>query len=438
MGTADVLNISISVSGAGPQREGFGEPLVATYHTHYTDRVREYSSTADMLTDGFLVTDPGYLAVANVFAQNPAPPFVKVGRRALPFTQVTKLQLLSSSATDTYVFYFRSPGGSFQQVSVPSTGVPNTDVATVNTAVTALSIPHLTATHATDTLTLTMAAGFLLDVKPGPVALAKFSDTTTDPGIATDLVAIAAADSDWYGLLLDSNSALEIAAAAVWAESNGKLFVWNNSDSACIDPSSTTDIFYTEKQLAHARDAGIFSYTATLSYAAAAWMGRLFPTDPGTENWAFKTLSNVIVDKMTDGQIHAIENKNGTVYTSLKGLSLTQFGKQPSGEWIDVTRGVDALKDDMVVGVIALEANSLRVPYTDAGRDQFVNVISASLKRFTDSGFLSENPAFTVTAPLVKNVDSTNKKARNLPNVKFAATIAGAINSANVQGTLTE
>lgn len=436
MPISDVVNLSITVSGAGPTRQGFGEPLILAYHTHYTDRVREYSDLNSLVSDGFAVTDPAYLAAAEICAQNPRPPLFKVARRALPPTQTLNLTCLSTSATDTYVFQLRNSGGAWHIVTVASTGVPNTDVATINTAVTALGLTGVVATHSGAVLTLTQTAGVLVDVIFDNAHMS-FADVTTDPGVATDLGNILAADPNWYGLLLDSQSAAEITAAAAWAESNGKLFGWNNSDTADANPSSTTDIFYTEKQLAHARSFGLFAYTQLLCYSAAAWMGRMFPTNAGSENWAFKTLAGIFADALTTNQIHAIENKNGSVYTVLAGLNLTQFGKQPSGQFIDITRGTDAFSSDLQVGIIALEANNLKVPFTDAGVDMFRSVIAATIKSYQDIGFLATSPPAVISLPLVANVGSIDKAKRNLPVVSFSATLAGAIDSIQIQGTLT-
>ncbi len=444
MGISDVVTISISVSGAGPTQAGFGEPLIAAYHTLYTDRVREYSDLTGLITDGFTVNSPAYLAAAAVWAQTPRPPFVKVGRRALAPSQVLTMTCLSVSALDTYVFSLRTPGGAWHDLSIASTGTPNTDVATINTAVTALSITNLVATHSGAVLTLTMLSGGLggvyLDVKPDFLHMT-FADTTADPGIATDLAAILAADSSWYGLILDSNSKAEITGAAAWAESNGKLYGWNSSDTAITSSSSTTDIAYLEKALGHARSFGLFAQTQLLCYSAAAWMGRLFPTTPGSENWAYKTLAGVPVDNIADGLIHNVENKNCSVYTAIFGLSLTQFGKQPSGQWIDITRGTDALTNQLQVAVLALQANNKKVPFTDAGIDMYRMAIQGVLTDFTTGnfkGFLSSNPAPFVSLPTAASVSSTNKAARNLPGVSFGATLAGAINSTTIAGVLVQ
>jgi uncharacterized protein DUF3383 len=437
MPISDVASITISVSGAGPTRAGFGEPLIAAKKVPFNG-VREYSTLTGMVSDGFLVTDPAYLMAQQLASQQPSVPAWKVSKRSLAYTQTLHLTLLSVSNLDTYTISLRLPGGTYSVVTTPSTGVPATDVATLNTLVTALSIAGLTATHSGAILTLTMTAGLLLDVKPGLASLITFADVTTDPGVATDLAAILAQDSNWYGLLLDCQSPAEITAATAWAESNGKLFIYNSSDTECGDPASTTDIFYTEKALNHARSAGIFAYTSLLSYTAAAWMGKLFPTDAGSENWAFKTLSGVPVDVLTDTQIHAIENKNASVYTSLLGAAITQFGKQPGGEWIDVTRGIDAFTNDLQVGVVAMQTNTIKVPFTDLGGDMIRSVIQASITRFTDRNFLALVPAPVIFIPLVANIASTDRAARNFTGVSFSAQVAGAVNKVTLNGVLTQ
>lgn len=526
MSISDVANISISVSAVGPTQLGFGEPLVAAYHTHYGDVVREYSSLAGMRADGFTVTEPAYKAAANLAAQQPAPPFWKIGRRALPPTQVVDLLLLDTNTADTYSFTFVGSDGVSHLITLPCSGTPSTDatsmaalfaatgspvvqtgsgpavtltgtastnasiaitmtlggaVATatfswtlngvlqatgvltastvaltgtgltanfaagtyvVNTTYASTAIINAgTVTHTSATVVFTQTAGQLSDFQGIKRSVITLSDATTDPGIATDLAAIQAADKDWYCLLLDSNSKAEITAAAAYAESNGPmLFLYNNSDGLCVQSTSTTDIFYTEQQTAHARSAGLYSGSALLSYSAAAWGGRVLPTTPGSENWAYKTLSGVTVDNLSDNEAHAVENKNASVYVTLAGLNLTMFGKQPGGEWIDITRGTDALTNQIQINILALLANNLKIAYTDAGIGQIVGTIKGVLTDFVTGnfkGFLSANPAPTITAPTAATAGPINKAARNLPAVSFSATLAGAINSVTIQGVLT-
>jgi hypothetical protein len=80
----DVCNVNISLQGAGVTQEGFGTLLCLTPHVAWTDRVREYASAADMLTDGFKQSDAAYQAAEIYFSPLVnAPTNIKIGRVAV-------------------------------------------------------------------------------------------------------------------------------------------------------------------------------------------------------------------------------------------------------------------------------------------------------------------------------------------------------------------
>lgn len=93
MSLADLVNVQIASNTLTPTRQGFGTPLIAAVKVPWTTgaRVRSYATLAAMVAAGFLVTDPAYRIAQAIFAQNPAPPRVKVGRRASAFTQVVNI-----------------------------------------------------------------------------------------------------------------------------------------------------------------------------------------------------------------------------------------------------------------------------------------------------------------------------------------------------------
>ena len=73
--------------------------LVLTTHDRFTDAWRYYTSTTDMLEDGFTVDDAAYKMVAKIFSQDPRPSRVIVGKKAVDDTYVvalTKQQALNS------------------------------------------------------------------------------------------------------------------------------------------------------------------------------------------------------------------------------------------------------------------------------------------------------------------------------------------------------
>lgn len=100
-----IADISVDRTSAPLTRPGFGTLLLLAYHGLYADRVRSYSDLAAMVADGFTPYDKVYRDAQAAWSQTPAPPSIKVGRRALPFTQVvnvTPSAPVSGSAAETW------------------------------------------------------------------------------------------------------------------------------------------------------------------------------------------------------------------------------------------------------------------------------------------------------------------------------------------------
>jgi hypothetical protein len=106
------------------------------------------------------------------------------------------------------------------------------------------------------------------------------------------------------------------------------------------------------------------------------------------------------------------------------------------GEFIDIIRGIDWLQSTITIFVFGMLARLPKVPYTDAGITAVQAQVERALKAGIDSNFLSDNPAPVVTVPLAANVPPIDKANRILNNVKFTATVAGAIHAVNIRGTV--
>ncbi len=438
MSLSDIVNVSITAGSVTVSRQGFGTPLIVCYHTHNLDRVREYASVAEMVADSFSATGAPVRMATKIFAQNPKPRTIKVGRRALPPTQKFTLVPTDTTVGKRYSMVItRANGTTF---TLAYTVVTSDTVALIiDGLVLALAAASpavaLTPTDNTTSLVLTAAAGVLFDVSEVCLGLT-ITDTTTDPGIATDLSAIEVVDADWYGLALDSNSEAEILAAAAWAESRTCVFACNTMDTGAAVAATTTDVMSDLHGFGYARTACIFSGSA-LSYAGAAWLGKMLPTDPGKATWKFKTLAGVSVDTLTTAQQSAIEGKDGNFYTAVAGVSITQSGISAAGEWIDVTHYLDYLKARIGENVFALLAARPKIPYTDGGVELIKSEVLAELMRGVSSGALDKTPAPGVTAPLVADISTTDRGNRHLPDVEFTGRLAGAIHDVDITGTLT-
>ena len=78
-----IVTISVQVSPVSAPRGTFNQALFIGSSTiiSTTERIRAYTSLASMLTDGFLVTSPEYIAASLYFSQTPAPLKLWIGRQ---------------------------------------------------------------------------------------------------------------------------------------------------------------------------------------------------------------------------------------------------------------------------------------------------------------------------------------------------------------------
>lgn len=437
MALEDIVSVTITAATATPTLPGFGTPLIAVSKVPGTwgaNAVRTFSALSDLTTAGFAVTDPAYLAASKILSQNPRPKTFKVAKRTLAPVQTVTLTVTSATLGDVYVITAGASAGASLTYTVPGAAT----LTTVATAIAALinALSDCTAASSVAVITVTpKTAGNLFDLKSWSSNLV-VSDNTPDPGIATDLAAIYAFDNDWYGLILDSNSKAQLTAAAAWVEANQRLMVASSADTAVADPASTTDIAYTLKQSSYKRTAILFSGNQLMSYGGAAWMGGVFPYDPGKLTWAFKVLVGVTVDNLNATQTSALKAKSCNFYGKVAGLPVTQWGTVASGEFIDVTHFIDWLQAQLKIQVFSAFVNNPKIPYTKAGINMVVGIMRSVLRAGVRAGGLADDGNLFVTAPDLADIDSVSKGGRLLPNVAFGGTLAGAIHSTTLVGTL--
>ena len=83
----------------------------------------------------------------------------------------------------------------------------------------------------------------------------------------------------------------------------------------------------------------------------------------------------------------------------------------------------------------ALAANP-KIPYTNAGISIIEGKVRATLKEAARRTIIDEEVGYTVTVPRVQDVSAADKAARNLPDVKFSATMSGAVHKVDVDGVV--
>ena len=147
-----IVSVQIALNTAGISKEGFSTLLIVGESTVALARVSSYTSSVQMIQDGYAETDPLYKMAADFFAQIPHPNVLKVGRRQVDEVAITvknvlaedgvyTLTVASADATNTYAYTVQN-------------GDDDEDILQgLETAMA--SDPVVTASYASNTLTLT-------------------------------------------------------------------------------------------------------------------------------------------------------------------------------------------------------------------------------------------------------------------------------------------
>lgn len=443
---SNYVTITISQTSVGITRAGFGVPMILALDATYPERLRYYTDISEVAVDFAVTTGSTYLAASAIFAQSPRPPRIAIGRSALKPTIVAQLSAVTptSFASYTYKMTVRGKGFSDTDLSFTSDASP-TDAEWATLAAAALNgvaSKNYTVTGSASPLTITgNAAGdwFSIEVKNADAMKVKY--THADPGVATDLAAIALEQSDWYALVTLANSKPYGIAAAGWIEADGKrLYICESCDTESVLTATTNgDLLDTIATNSYKRTGG-FYHPSPANMAAAALLGRCLPLEPGSVSFFGKTLSGVAPVILTPTHRANLVARRASSYETVDGTGLAiTFGGQvgdPITGLLTTRRNLDWMQDDMTKGVFGLFPSNDILRMTDADIAKAENEVRASLTRAFERGITLAAPAKgDVTVPLAKDISPADKSAHKL-RIKFKATLAGEIDTVDLVGTV--
>lgn len=467
MSLSDFVTVSISIAGATAlTRAGLNTPLIAAYHTHFPDRIRFYATSsysAQMIADGFTVNEPAYKA-ATVVASQPNPPtLIAIGRRTSKPLQALVITCVDAVQNDQVSFTIIGSDGLSHAISYTIPGSATT--STVATAVAALisAISGFAATIgtvvvSTNTITISRTDGALTDIRnwlSNGFASVTLSCTTADPGIASDIALFQAANlSGWYALILDSNSKAEILAAASVIEATGtggKVLFCDNSDVA-NDSAGSSDLFSALQTATYKRTSCEQNNSAVLSYAGASAASYALGQAPGSYTLAYKNKPGVPADTdttLTETQALILNTytasspgtggKNGNYYKTVSGQNWTWPGVTPSGQFLDLTIGVDWLQVNLQADVAQAISQQPKLPLTDSGIGILGDVIEARMITASAPPYnlIDATRGITVTKPTAASLSPANRAARNVAGLSVQAYLQSAAQTAGVNVVLT-
>lgn len=518
----NIITVTIERGTLQVARAGFGIPFIFGEHSKWTEDYRSYNSL-DAVAEDFTTSDLEYKKAAAIFAQNPRPQQIIIGRRIANQKQKNRVTVNTAVTGDYTVVINGTPfsyaatvptdteevivdqliiainagsepvalfdngdnfdieadvsgvgyslalsGDQADNMSITGTLANVAIDAVVSGKVYSVKINNkeysytatptdtfsdivdglIAAISGNEPVTLTdnganfdivgdpTSLGFTIDEKEGASDMILAKTLRVNRNVATEIARIqtVSGGNDWYFLILTTTTQQDILDAAAYIETQLKTFGVLGVEPEIIT-TSTTDIASQLKALNYDRTFIIYTSDSD-NHKEAAWIGKNAPKDPGSITWAFKNMSGIVADDLSQTEYNNATGKNCNVYVEMGGVSIPLNGVVVSGEYIDIIRGTDWIQSNLESDLYSNFVNNQKVPYTQAGIDSIKSIVSGILRRAISQGILTNDPEPVVTAPLIQDVPVADKTGRILRNVDFTGFYSGAIHKVQVNGKI--
>lgn len=483
---ADIVQISVTVSPTSATGRDFDLGLIvgtsAVIAGTTIDRLRLYSNTNAMISDGFTDTSPEYLAAQLYFSQSPKPSQVAVGRwnssteSALAAVQACRvanidwygLAVCGAVADDLQMIaaYVESmnPSGALFGTTADAAVLANT--AVVSGYETGGATPTTTLTSTETTLQIAVDAdAYGITPTYQPVTLTNPTSLTTGAEIAAALqAAIQALGNQYAAVTVTYGTTYIVTSASKGPLSKVRIISGSSDDMAAVlklgaangavDTDGLGSVLLALQGASYAHT--LTQYSTQTPNAAVAPEGYAMGANTGAPDSAFCLASRVMVgvtaETLTETQAAAILGANGNFVASYGNTyTLLQTGVMASGAFFDQTLGLDQLASQIQTAVMNLLIQPPKVPQTEGGMTQLRSAIKGPCENAVETGFLAPGvwtgPPVTVGSTTLKTGDTlsegylvlsetiasqkansmANYTARKSPPIYVLVSLAGAI-----------
>lgn len=387
-----IVDVVVEISPISPASPTFNQGLIIGSSgviptTGANARIRQYANLAAMLLDGFITSDPEYIAASLYFSQTPTAQFVWIGAQ-------------DPSGLKTFGVHSGSAG----------TGYAVGDTVTVTQGGAVNGVAQVTAIGgggAVTTLAL-VTSGHGYSVANG---LATTANTGSGTGLEVDITAIGepplqaviacrAASFAWYTFMVTDAVDADHLALALWAQTATPVvqYFYSTADSDVVN-GVTNNIMQQMQAAEYTRVFGMYNTTQGGTfpnniYAAAAAMGVAMGLNTGLANsyfiMKFKTLVGIAAEPLTLAQISTIEGYKGNLYLSYaNAYTFLEQGTMPNGQFFDEVINLDMLVSGIQFGVMNLLVGSPAVPQTDPGETQIIHAVNQACEASRIIGFIA-------------------------------------------------
>lgn len=385
----DIVDVVVQVNSGIASPPSFDQGLIVGNSgviptSGANSRIRQYSSLAGILADGFSTSSSEYLAAALFFSQQPAAQFLWVGAQD-PSGINAVIPHAAAGGTgyalnDLIVPTQGGGSGATLKVTGVSSGV-----------VTALAV--VTAGHG-------YSVASALSTTGGSGSGLQVDITQIGESALLAVQACRAASAAWYAFTVTDAVDADHIALAAWAQTAlpSVYYFYNTSDSAVLN-NTTNNIAAQMKAALYRRVLGIYSTTQSgvapnNAYIAAGAMGVAMGLNTGLANsfftLKFKTIVGAIPEPLTESQKGVVEGLNVNLYlTYQNAYTFLEQGQEPSGAFFYQTLFLDMLIAFCQTNVMNLLVSSPAVPQTDPGEAQIINAVNNAAQALALIGFIA-------------------------------------------------
>lgn len=275
-----------------------------------------------------------------------------------------------------------------------------------------------------DTTDTYKMAAQLFAQTPAPDGIAVLGDSTTLPADLTALLT-ANINQDFTVFYCTLATDATITALDAWATANNKFY-------AATTQSKTFELTGRNTFLMYHSTAGVYLAEVLTTYMLVRPIGSVVGK--------FKTLVGVPESTVTDAELAVLHSNNVGTYIKDMGVLQTTQAQTQSGEYVDVVLGALWIKLEMESGLRNLALTTGKIPYSNAGIALLKDVAIKVLQQGSVNGIilLDENGNATYTMSALTREQSTvqDRADRKYNGIIWTASLAGAIESATISGTL--
>lgn len=441
----NVVHVMINLSLKSAPRKAFNLGLIigsADVIPVY-ERVRIYTGTDSMLTDGFVSTDPEYKAAQLYFSAKPiAPTRLAVGRRNM-----------SGSVSAAVI----STAGSGYDVDDILTITGGSQAATLKVLAVDEAGAITQAIMTADGAGYATGAGIATTVVPAGGVGAKVDVTAV--AAETPLQAIQAcraANTEWYVGVACGAAKAEIKDMAAYVETaTPSTVLFFTTADADVPGKVAGNIFEFLKEKLYRRTMGQYCSQPDTPDAVAAILGYAMGNNTGLNNsaytLAYKTEVGVTPESLSDTQVENIKGNNGNVYIQRgEYYNLYEQGWMADKSSFDEVINLDMLANKIQLNMMDTLYQNPKVPQTEPGVTQLINAANKACDEGVNIGFIAPGQwngpprlnlktgdylpkGYLVQAESINSQSQADRDARKAPPIYASTKLAGAIEFVTIQ-----